>query len=57
LRREWDTEDLIACWTLSPLFWTHVNPYGRFVLDIDSRLGLASVPKAPSVEPQGEPVL
>ena len=26
---------------LSPLFWTHVNPYGRFVLDMDSRLDLA----------------
>ena len=27
---------------LSPLFWTHVNPYGRFVLDMDSRLDLAT---------------
>ncbi|CAM3805814.1 Tn3 family transposase [Nocardiopsis gilva] len=26
---------------LNPLFWTHVNPYGRFVLDMDSRLDLA----------------
>ncbi|GAB7028572.1 Tn3 family transposase [Streptomyces sp. NPDC021749] len=25
---------------LSPLFWTHVNPYGRFELDMDSRLDL-----------------
>ncbi|MEV4503076.1 Tn3 family transposase [Streptomyces klenkii] len=24
--------------TLSPLFWTHVNPYGRFELDVNSRL-------------------
>ncbi|KIZ15746.1 transposase [Streptomyces natalensis ATCC 27448] len=23
---------------LSPLFWTHVNPYGRFELDMNSRL-------------------
>jgi TnpA family transposase len=27
---------------LSPLFWAHVNPYGRFVLDMDSRLDLAA---------------
>ena len=25
---------------LSPLFWTHVNPYGRFRLDMDARLDL-----------------
>ncbi|MFE7979888.1 Tn3 family transposase [Streptomyces shenzhenensis] len=25
---------------LFPLFWTHVNPYGRFELDMHSRLGL-----------------
>lgn len=25
---------------LSPLFWTHVNPYGRFELDMGSRLDL-----------------
>jgi TnpA family transposase len=25
---------------LSPLFWTHVNPYGRFTLDMDRRLDL-----------------
>jgi Tn3 transposase DDE domain len=23
---------------LTPLFWEHVNPYGRFELDIDARL-------------------
>ena len=23
---------------LSPLFWAHVNPYGRFELDMSSRL-------------------
>lgn len=27
---------------LSPLFWTHVNPYGRFELDMANRLDLAS---------------
>lgn len=27
---------------LSPLFWAHVNPYGRFILDMDSRLDLAA---------------
>ncbi|WP_342354231.1 Tn3 family transposase [Streptomyces inhibens] len=26
----------------SPLFWTHVNPYGRFELDMSSRLDLGS---------------
>ncbi|MEU0744433.1 Tn3 family transposase [Streptomyces sp. NPDC006134] len=33
---------------LSPLFWTHVNPYGRFELDMNSRLvlGLESTPAA-----------
>jgi hypothetical protein len=40
---------------LSPLFWAHVNPYGRFVLDMDSRLDLASPLKTPSEEPQGDP--
>lgn len=25
---------------LSPPFWTHVNPYGRFELDMNSRLDL-----------------
>ncbi len=30
---------------LSPLFWTHINPYGRFHLDMDTRLDLtASIP-------------
>ncbi|MER7520726.1 Tn3 family transposase [Streptomyces sp. NPDC126499] len=28
---------------LSPLFWTHVNPYGRFELDMNSHLDLATV--------------
>ncbi len=27
---------------LSPLFWAHVNPYGRFVLDMDTCLDLAT---------------
>jgi Tn3 transposase DDE domain len=27
---------------LSPLFWSHVNPYGRFTLDMDSRLDLGA---------------
>ncbi|MGW9307001.1 Tn3 family transposase [Saccharomonospora azurea] len=29
---------------LTPLFWTHINPYGRFRLDMDTRLDLAAVP-------------
>ena len=36
---------------LSPLFWAHVNPYGRFVLDMDSRLDLAAPQEAP---PEGD---
>ncbi|WP_275527273.1 Tn3 family transposase [Herbidospora mongoliensis] len=31
---------------LSPLFWAHVNPYGRFTLDLNSRLDLGSLPAA-----------
>ncbi|GAA3487652.1 Tn3 family transposase [Streptomyces cremeus] len=27
---------------LSPLFWTHVNPYGRFELGMNSHLALAA---------------
>jgi TnpA family transposase len=27
---------------LSPLFWTHINPYGRFQLDMDTRLDLSA---------------
>ncbi|MEU1087486.1 Tn3 family transposase [Streptomyces sp. NPDC005892] len=43
---------------LSPLFWTRVNPYGRFELDMNSRLDLdlsirAAVPGPRT--PQGEP--
>ena len=26
---------------LSPLFWTHVNPYGKFSLDMEKHLDLA----------------
>ncbi|MFF1918661.1 Tn3 family transposase [Streptomyces sp. NPDC058239] len=42
---------------LSPLFWTHVNPYGRFELDMNSRLDVdlsirATVPGPRA--PQGE---
>ncbi|WP_253905270.1 Tn3 family transposase [Arthrobacter sp. H14] len=25
---------------LTPLFWTHINPYGRFTLDLNTHLGL-----------------
>ena len=27
----------------STSFWSHINPYGRFVLDMDARLRLAAV--------------
>jgi hypothetical protein len=29
-------------WALSPLFWSHVSPYGRFRLDMDTRLDLTA---------------
>lgn len=39
---------------LSPLFWTHVNPYGRFELDMSSHLDIAR-PTVPS--PRTSPVI
>jgi hypothetical protein len=29
---------------LTPLFWSHINPYGTFRLDMDTRLELAAAP-------------
>jgi hypothetical protein len=44
---------------LSPLFWTHVNPYGRFELDMNSRLDLDLTARAAVVPgpctPRAEP--
>ena len=34
---------------LSPLFWTHVNPYGRFRLDMNTRLDLTAAPARESI--------
>jgi hypothetical protein len=34
---------------LSPLFWRHMNPYGRFELDMNSRLELDLAPTANAV--------
>ncbi|WP_307805919.1 Tn3 family transposase [Streptomyces chrestomyceticus] len=43
---------------LSPLFWIHVNPYGRFELDTNSRLDLDLTARIPAVPrpriPEGE---
>jgi hypothetical protein len=41
---------------LSPLFWTHVDPYGRFELDMNSRLdfGPADAVTPGPRRPQGE---
>ncbi|MFE0515632.1 hypothetical protein ACFW2E_38590, partial [Streptomyces sp. NPDC058964] len=39
---------------LSPLFWTHVNPYGRFELDMTSRLDL-DLSSSSSVRPPRTP--
>ncbi|MFE9466709.1 Tn3 family transposase [Streptomyces virginiae] len=44
---------------LSPLFWTHVNPYGRFELDMNSHLGLApaaSMVPGPRTAPDAQDV-
>ncbi|MFD5437068.1 Tn3 family transposase [Kitasatospora sp. NPDC127067] len=42
---------------LSPLFWTHVNPYGRFELDMNTRLDLGPRITLPSPRsPRGEPI-
>lgn len=38
---------------LAPLFWTPVNPYGRFELDMNSHLALAAVASmVPGPEPR-----
>ena len=34
---------------LSPLFWTHVDPYGRFRLDMNTRLDLTAAPARESI--------
>lgn len=33
---------------LTPLFWTHINPYGRFRLDMNTHLDLAATGTAPA---------
>ncbi|GAA4052457.1 hypothetical protein GCM10023063_45940 [Arthrobacter methylotrophus] len=41
---------------LTPLFWTHINPYGRFPLDMNTRLDLGPVspePRDRAVGPSG----
>ncbi|GAA2638053.1 hypothetical protein [Streptomyces vastus] len=40
--------------TLSPPFWTHVNPYGRFEMDMSNRLGL-TLPQPRTGVPNAEP--
>jgi hypothetical protein len=37
---------------LSPLFWTHVNRYGRFELDMNSRLDLDLVHPGDGARPR-----
>ncbi|MFC1408864.1 Tn3 family transposase [Streptacidiphilus sp. N1-12] len=39
---------------LSPLFWTHVNPYSRFEMDMNSRLDLSAAVPIPA-QRTGEP--
>jgi TnpA family transposase len=40
---------------LSPLYWTHVNPYGTFRLDMDTRLDLDRGPVDERPEPEPVP--
>ena len=40
---------------LSPLYWTHVNPYGTFRLDMDTRLDLDRGPVEERPEPEPVP--
>ncbi|GAA3305772.1 hypothetical protein GCM10020295_60390 [Streptomyces cinereospinus] len=37
---------------LSPLFWTHVNPYGRFELDMNSHLDLVATEATTVIGPR-----
>ncbi|MFF0311911.1 Tn3 family transposase [Streptosporangium sp. NPDC004379] len=39
---------------LSPPFWTHVNPYGRFEPDMNSHLDLAAAVAGPRTAPEAE---
>ncbi|MET3720333.1 hypothetical protein ABIB27_002190 [Arthrobacter sp. UYEF21] len=32
---------------LTPLFWTHINPYGRFTLDMNTHLDLGQISAEP----------
>lgn len=41
------------CRALSPLFWTHVNPYGRFEPDMNSRLDLKPAAAVTVPDPRG----
>ncbi|MDT4929671.1 MAG: hypothetical protein QOF92_2538, partial [Pseudonocardiales bacterium] len=41
---------------LTPLFWTHVNLYGKFDLDMSTRLDLAALPTI-AVEGPREPMV
>ncbi len=36
---------------LTPLFWTHVNLYGKFDLDMDTRIDLGAAPPATGPRP------
>jgi hypothetical protein len=38
-----DTLDEVDQRALSPLFWSHINPYGRFHPDMDTSLDLSQV--------------
>jgi hypothetical protein len=58
LRREInDGLQVVENWNSAPLVWTHVNPYGRFELDMNSHLALAaaaSIVPGPRTVPEAE---
>jgi hypothetical protein len=35
---------------MTPLFWSHINPYGRFRLDMDTHLDLGTSTATDQVE-------
>ncbi len=41
---------------LTPLFWTHINPYGRFTLDMNTHLDLGQISAEPDDRPAPSPL-
>jgi hypothetical protein len=48
---EWQTRFTVADWRgLSPLLFTHINPYGTFLLDMKTRLPIEPPRRGPGQE-------